>query len=108
MVKITYFNKTGWIPSDNISMKKRKIVFVLFLMMGAFVFAQETDAGSGDESSSGNQKIIYTEKPIFTPPSWEADAVAMLMLPDALLMPEVATAATLTPPSSDAVAAGSV
>ena len=51
MEKITYFNKTGWIPSDNISMKKRKIVFVLFLMMmGAFCFAQEA------------QKIVYTEK----------------------------------------------
>ena len=43
-------------------MKKRKIVFVSFLMMGACVFAQETGAGSSSESSSGSQKIVYTEK----------------------------------------------
>ena len=34
--------------------------------------------------------------------------IEMEMEPEALLMPEVATAATLTPPRSDAVAAGSV
>ena len=34
--------------------------------------------------------------------------IEMEMEPEALLMPELATAATLTPPSSDAVAAGSV
>ena len=41
---------------------KKIVACAVILMAGGFVFAQETGAGSSDESSSNSQKIIYTEK----------------------------------------------